>query len=125
LVLGTGGSSKAVQYVLKKLGIDFLLVSRRPSPQAGVITYTMIDEVIMKEYTIIINCTPSGLYPNISDCPSIPYGLISGHHYLFDLIYQPEKSLFLQKGEQNGALIKNGHEMLVIQAEESWKIWNA
>lgn len=125
LVLGTGGLSKAVQYVLNKLHISYLLVTRNEQLKPGHINYHGIDEKIMNEYTIIINCTPAGLYPDINQCPSIPYHFISKDHYLFDLIYQPEKTLFLQKGEERGALIQNGHEMLIIQAEESWKIWSS
>lgn len=124
LILGTGGSSKAVQYVLKKLNINFLLVTRSNELKAGMINYPMIDETIMNEYTIIINCTPAGLYPKVNECPQIPYQHISEKHYLFDLVYAPEKTLFLQKGEKKGAVIQNGYEMLIIQAEESWKIWN-
>lgn len=124
LVLGTGGSSKAVQYVLKKLGIGYLLVTRGNQSNEGLINYSMINDSIMNDYTIIINCTPAGLYPAINEYPLIPYHLITAGHYLFDLIYQPEKTVFLAKGEQRGATIKNGQEMLIIQAEESWKIWN-
>jgi shikimate dehydrogenase len=124
LVLGTGGSSKAVQYVLQKLKIDYLLVTRNTELAPKMINYSMVDERMLNEYTVIINCTPLGMYPNITQCPSLPYQLLSDKHFLFDLIYQPGKTLFLQKGEQQGAVVKNGYEMLVIQAEESWKIWN-
>lgn len=124
LVLGTGGSSKAVEFVLQKLGIDYLLVTRNENPSAGMINYFMIDKALINEYKIIINCTPAGMFPNENECPSIPYQLISKENYLFDLVYNPEKTLFLKKGEQNGAAIKNGYDMLVMQAEESWRIWN-
>lgn len=124
LILGTGGSSKAVQYVLKKLNIDFLLVTRSQQMNTGVINYSMIDEEIMNDHQVIINCTPVGLYPDVNEFPEIPYQFISDTHYLFDLIYKPEKTLFLQKGEEKGAVIENGYEMLIIQAEESWRIWN-
>jgi shikimate dehydrogenase len=124
LILGTGGSSKAVQYVLKKLGIDFLLVTRSAQPANGLIHYSMVDERTLKDYQVIINCTPAGMYPNEDQYPQLPYQFITEEHYLFDLVYKPEKSIFLQKGEEKGAAIKNGYEMLVIQAEESWKIWN-
>ncbi|MDQ6757729.1 MAG: shikimate dehydrogenase [Bacteroidota bacterium] len=124
LVLGTGGSSKAVQFVLKKFHMDFLLVTRNEELKTGVINYSMIDELILNEYTVIINCTPVGLYPNVDVCPALPYQFISDKHYLFDLIYQPEKTWFLKNGEEKNAIIKNGYEMLVIQAEESWRIWN-
>jgi shikimate dehydrogenase len=125
LVLGTGGSSKAVQYVLKQLKIDFLLVSRDKSNIPNCITYDDIDEKIIIEYTIIINCSPVGMTPNEHVAPAIPYNLLLANHLLYDLIYAPEKTLFLQKGESYGCTIKNGFEMLVIQAEENWKIWNA
>ena len=124
LVLGTGGASKAVQYVLKKLAIDFLVVTRNEHLKAGQINYSMIDERIMNEYFIIINCTPIGMSPKENDCPEIPYEYIQPNHYLYDLVYKPKKTQFLQKGEQKGAIIQNGYEMLLIQAEASWKIWN-
>lgn len=124
LVLGTGGAAKAVQYVLSKLSIEFLVVSRAENLQTGYINYKMIDEKIMKEYSIIINCSPVGMSPNENACPNIPYHSINAQHYLYDLVYKPSKTLFLQKGEENGALVQNGYEMLLIQAEASWKIWN-
>ena len=125
LVLGTGGSSKAVQYVLNQIGIPFLLVSRDKGNLPYCIDYAELSEDIMKEHTIIINCTPIGMSPNENEMPSIPYDLLSQKHLLYDLIYSPEKTLFLQEGERKGCAIKNGFEMLVIQAEENWKIWNA
>ena len=124
LILGTGGSSKAVQYVLRKSGIDFLLVTRSKKQGDGIIEYSMIDEEMLNDHQIIINCTPAGMFPNDNECPQIPYQFISNKHYLFDLVYKPEKTLFLKKGEDKGAIIQNGYEMLLIQAEESWKIWN-
>ena len=125
LVLGTGGASKAVQYVLKKLGIDFLVVSRSEQLKNGFIHYKDIDQKIMDEYTIIINCTPVGMSPNENAAPEIPYHLISTEHYLYDLVYKPAKTLFLERGEQQGATVQNGYDMLLIQAEASWKIWNS
>ncbi len=124
LVLGTGGASKAVQYVLKKLGIDFLVVSRNESAQTGFIQYKEISTTVINEYTVIINCTPLGMSPEEDTCPDIPYLLLTASHYLFDLVYKPAKTLFLQKGEKQGATICNGFEMLIIQAEENWRIWN-
>ncbi len=124
LVLGTGGSSNAVQYVLRNLGMEFLLVSTTHQPSPEIISYSMINKNIMVEHTLIINCTPVGMEPNISDFPNLPYQFISHEHYLFDLIYNPEKTSFLKKGEQRGAIIQNGYEMLMVQAEESWNIWN-
>ena len=125
LVLGTGGSSKAVQYVLNQIGIPFLLVSRDKGDLPNCINYAELGKDIMKEHSIIINCTPIGMSPNVNEMPSIPHDLLSEKHLLYDLIYSPEKTLFLQEGERKGCAIKNGFEMLVIQAEENWKIWNA
>ncbi len=125
LVLGTGGASKAVQFVLKKLNITFLVVSRSESFKNNVINYSMLSESIMKEYSVIINCTSAGMWPEVNDYPDIPYNLVTSNHYFFDLIYKPAKTLFLLKAEERGATIKNGYDMLIIQAEESWKLWNA
>lgn len=124
LVLGTGGSSKAVQYVLQKLGIQFLLVTRSENTGAGFINYDMIDEQTMQSYPVIVNCSPSGMSPNDHTCPNLPYQFISPQHFLYDLVYKPAKTLFLQKGEERGAQIQNGYEMLILQAEASWEIWN-
>jgi shikimate dehydrogenase len=124
LILGTGGSSKAVEFVLRKLGIAYLLVTRNEKLEEEMINYSKINEEIINEYKIIINCTPAGMYPNTDECPLIPYQYLSKEHYLFDLVYNPEKTLFLKRGEEKGATIKNGYEMLVLQAEESWRIWN-
>ncbi len=124
LVLGNGGSSKAVQFVLQRLNIDYLLVTRNKELEPGTINYSMVDEAMLNDYKVIINCTPVGMYPNENECPQLPYQFLSKENYLFDLIYNPEKSLFLKQGEQQGAAIENGYDMLLIQAEESWKIWN-
>ena len=122
LILGTGGGSKAVQYVLKKMGIEFLLVSRSKNQQH--IQYQDINEFICAEYSIIVNATPIGMAPNVDDFPEIPYHLLNTKHLLFDLIYNPEETMFLKKGKAAGTQIKNGYEMLLIQAEANWKIWN-
>lgn len=124
LILGNGGAAEAVKFVLNKLGIAFKVISRQLHTGSH-LTYKEITEQIIVEYSLIINTTPLGTYPKIDECPSIPYQFLSSQHYLFDLVYNPEKTLFLQKGEQQGAIIKNGYDMLVIQAEESWKIWNS
>lgn len=124
LILGNGGAADAVKYVLQKLGIDYKVVSRQLHNSSH-LTYSDLNEVIISEYKLIINTTPLGTYPQTDECPYIPYQYVSPQHYLFDLVYNPEKTLFLQKGEQEGAIIKNGYDMLVIQAEESWKIWNS
>jgi len=122
LVLGTGGASKAVIYVLKKLEIDALIVSR--TPVEGQLSYSDITKEIVKNHTIIINCTPLGTFPDIHNCPDIPYQDITDDHLLFDLIYNPVKTRFLVKGEKKGAAISNGLKMLELQAEKSWEIWN-
>ncbi len=124
LVLGTGGASKAVQYVLKKLGIVFLVVSRNGNKGDDFIQYDQITNDIIQEYNIIINATPLGMSPGDDTCPDIPYSLLTTDHYLYDLVYRPAKTLFLQKGEEHGSVINNGYEMLIIQAEANWKIWN-
>ncbi len=122
LVLGTGGASKAVQYALKQLNIDFLLVSRRK--QQNQLGYENVGEDTIRARLIIINTTPLGMYPNTNQDPPIPYKAITSHHLLYDLIYNPAKTKFLQHGEAQGAQIMNGYEMLLAQAEESWRIWN-
>lgn len=123
LVLGTGGASKAVVYGLNKLGIEPTLVSRTPAQ--GMLGYDLLSKDIMDEHAVIVNCTPLGTFPNIQTCPEIPYKYIGGRHLLYDLVYNPAKTLFLQKGEAAGAIVKNGLEMLHLQAEAGWKIWNS
>ena len=123
LILGTGGASKAVEYVLKKLGISFQYVSRNKS--ANTINYDELDEHIIHHSKLIINSTPLGMYPDIENSPDIPYDFITDKHLLYDLIYNPEETQFLKKGKQHGAQTKNGLEMLYLQAEKSWKIWNS
>ena len=123
LVLGTGGSSNAVQYALQQLGLAYQLVSRQKS--AATITYTELDAAVLNDYTVIINTTPVGMFPNTDAAPDLPYHLLSSEHLLFDLIYNPEKTVFLQKGAERGAAIANGYAMLLLQAEESWRIWNS
>lgn len=125
LVLGTGGASKAVQYVLKKKSIDFLVVTRKEVLKEGFIHYNNIDQKIAGEFKIIINCTPVGMSPNENVAPEIPYHFLTPEHYLYDLVYKPDKTLFLQKAVEMGATIQNGYDMLLIQAEASWKIWNS
>ncbi len=123
LVLGTGGAAKAVHYALELLGIDFTIVSR--TKKEGILSYEDLNKEIMQEHLLIINTSPVGMFPKVDEAPQIPYEFITSNHYLFDLVYNPEKTLFLQKGEERGALICNGYEMLVLQAEESWRIWNS
>ena len=124
LILGTGGAAKAVEYVMQELGIDYLIATRKKEISDKQINYDDIDKSLIQSHTLIINTTPSGMFPKVDECPNIPFQFLTPGHYLFDLVYNPAKTLFLQRGEQHGATIKNGEEMLVIQAEESWKIWN-
>ena len=122
LLLGSGGASKAIKYVLKKLNINHTTVSRESGKSDY--TYEDIDEALIKKNKIIINCSPVGTFPEIKNCPKIPYEYLSKEHILYDLVYNPIKTLFLKKGDQIGCKTKNGLEMLEIQANESWKIWN-
>lgn len=123
LILGTGGASKAVAYVFQKNNISFQFVSRKPHSILE-ISYESLTQEMIESHTIIVNCSPLGTSPNIEKFPDIPYQFINNQHLLYDLIYNPEKTLFLSKGKNQGAIIKNGLEMLQLQAEESWKIWN-
>jgi len=123
LVLGTGGASKAVMKALGNLGIDAMLVSRNPE-EKGEISYNDLDEDVMDSYKIVINTTPIGTYPNIEGCPAIPFEWITSRHLLFDLVYNPEVTEFLRQGTARGATIKNGLEMLHLQALAAWEIWN-
>jgi shikimate dehydrogenase len=122
LVLGNGGATAAIVFVLRKLGIEPKIVSRQ-LPKDSSILYKDLDQHLMNEHLLIINTTPAGMYPDTNSYPDIPYGMITSRHFLFDLIYNPAKTEFLRKGEIKGATIKNGEEMLAIQAEENWKIW--
>jgi shikimate dehydrogenase len=123
LVLGTGGAAKAVHYALKELGIAPAAVSR--SKGTGGFTYEELTREILENYLLIVNTTPLGMFPNVDEAPSLPYDYLTPRHLLYDLTYNPAKTLFLQKGEERGALICNGQEMLELQAEESWRIWNS
>ncbi|WP_431122339.1 shikimate dehydrogenase family protein [Flagellimonas flava] len=122
LILGTGGASKAIRFVLDALGIAHRFVSR--SKKENQFTYKELDREIMEDHTVIINCTPLGTYPNINEKPDIPYSFILEKHLLFDLIYNPQKTAFLASGEAQGAAICNGQKMLEFQAEKAWEIWN-
>lgn len=121
LVLGSGGASKAVQYALKELLLDCKVVSR--TPKRIQLSYAQLTKKIMQEYTFIINCTPLGTTPNTSEFPEVPYHLLGPQHLVFDLIYNPEETIFLSKAKAQGAQTKNGYEMLLFQADASWKIW--
>jgi shikimate dehydrogenase len=122
LILGTGGSSKAVQEALNRLNLPFHLVSR--NKEKGQYTYQDLNAQVIKEHRLIINTTPLGMHPDTETYPPIPYEHITKHHWVYDLIYNPARTLFLQKAEMRDAHIKNGLEMLYLQAEKSWNIWN-
>ena len=122
LILGTGGAAKAVAYALEQLGIFYTYVSREATENT--IEYSRINATTFDNYQIIINCTPLGTSPNIKEFPPIPYTFFTEKHIAFDLIYNPEETQFLKKAKKKGAVIKNGKEMLIFQAEKAWKIWN-
>ena len=122
LILGTGGASKAIVYGLRKLGISSVFVSR--TKKEGMLTYDELMPEIVQEFTVIINCTPVGMFPHTDACPALPYECLTGKHLLFDLIYNPEETLFMKKGAAQGAITKNGLEMLLLQAIGAWSIWN-
>ena len=123
LILGTGGASKAVKFVLEELGIEFLFVSRNNKGK-GIITYRELTNEIINNHHLIINTSPLGMFPDINSCPEIPCHAITDRHILYDLVYNPEKTLFLTKGGQKKATLLNGLPMLHLQAEKSWEIWN-
>jgi shikimate dehydrogenase len=123
LILGNGGAAEAVKFVLHKLNIRYKVVSRKLHDGSH-LTYADLNEQIIKAHQLIINTTPLGTFPNVNECPAIPYQYLTTQHFLFDLVYNPAQTLFLQKGEGQGAATQNGYDMLVIQAEESWKIWD-
>lgn len=121
LILGTGGASKAIFHGLKNLNIESKFVSR--TPKEGMLTYQDITSEVMQEYKVIVNCTPVGMYPNVDVCPDIPYEYITPNHLLYDLLYNPDETLFMKKGAEHGAIVKNGLEMLLLQAFNAWEIW--
>lgn len=123
LILGTGGASKAIRFVLEELGIAYSYVSR--TKKKNQFTYQELNQEIIESHTLIINSTPLGTYPNINEKPPIPYSHLGKKHFLFDLIYNPEKTAFLAAGHKKGAIICNGLKMLKLQAEKSWEIWNS
>jgi len=122
LVLGTGGAAKAVEVVLRDLGISYWLVSRNPLGSG--LTYADLTPQLLAAHPLIINATPLGTYPNVDECPAIPYESLTPQHYLFDLIYNPRETLFMQRGAAAGAQVQNGFDMLCRQAEAAWDIWN-
>lgn len=122
LILGTGGASKAINFGLKSLGLQTLFVSRHPHD--GAISYDDVTPEIIKEYPVIVNCTPVGMYPHADACPKLPYEAMDIHTLLYDLIYNPDETLFMKKGREHGATVKNGLEMLLLQAFASWEFWH-
>jgi len=123
LLLGNGGAARAVKCVLDKLGIEYILVTRKAGRDH--VLFKDLTKKMMQEHTLIINTTPVGTSPHVDECPPIPYEHITADHLLYDLIYNPEQTLFLTKGLEQGAAIKNGYEMLLLQAEKSWEIWKS
>lgn len=122
LILGTGGASRAIRVGLTKLGLEWKYVSR--TAKDGMLSYSQLTQEVMDEYTVIVNCSPVGMYPHNSDFPAIPYHLLSSRHLLYDLVYNPEQTQFMVRGAQHGATVKNGLEMLHLQAIASWEFWN-
>jgi len=122
LILGTGGASKAINYGLKALGLETVYVSRYERPDT--IQYDKITPDVVREYNVIVNCTPVGMYPHSDECPKLPYEAMDERNILYDLIYNPDETLFMKRGAQYGAQTKNGLEMLLLQAFASWEFWN-
>jgi shikimate dehydrogenase len=122
LILGTGGASKAVRYVLKELGISYKLVSRKP--KTDWLTYSDITPQLLKDSPLIINTTPLGMFPNIDGCPTLPFEAINGNHLVFDMVYNPLQTILLKKSADAGANTLNGYQMLILQAEKSWEYWS-
>lgn len=124
LILGTGGASKAVKFFFEKAGIEYLSATTKDVFDKNEISYSDIDVRLMQDSLIIVNATPLGMFPKVETCPEIPYHLITSDHILYDLVYNPEETLFLEKGKAQGAKTKNGLEMLHLQALRAWEIWN-
>ena len=123
LVLGTGGAAKAIAHGLKSLGIEPIYVSR--TKKDGVLTYDELTPEIIEKYQVIVNTTPAGMYPHVDTCPDIPYHLLTPQHLCYDVVYNPEVTLFMKKSQEQGAMVKNGLEMLILQALAAWEIWNS
>ena len=123
LILGTGGASRAVRVGFERLGIDWTYVSRTPAK--GRFTYEELTPEILQNYQVVVNCSPVGMYPNKDACPAIPYEALIPGHLLFDVVYNPEETLFMKRGAEQGAVVKNGLEMLYLQAVASWEFWNS
>jgi shikimate dehydrogenase len=125
LILGTGGASKAIKYILDKLQVEYVSASIEEQLFDMEIRYNQVTPELLKEYLIVIHATPIGTFPNVDNCPDIPYGAIGSNHVMYDLVYNPEETLFLKKGKEQGAKTKNGLEMLHKQALRAWEIWNS
>lgn len=125
LILGTGGASKAVKYLFNRMGIGYLSATTKAERAEKEIGYDELTEALMQEYLIVVNATPLGTFPKVDTCPDIPYRHITPDHVLYDLVYNPEETLFLKKGKLQGARTKNGLEMLHLQAIRAWEIWNS
>ncbi len=123
LILGTGGAAKAVHHVLtKKLGLETVFVSRYQRPDTAL--YEAVTPEVVRDYEVIVNCTPCGMFPHTAECPPLPYEAMTSNNLLYDLLYNPSETLFMRKGAQHGATVKNGLEMLLLQAFASWEFWN-
>ena len=122
LILGTGGASKAIDYGLRSLGLGTVFVSRYERP--GTVQYDKLKPEDVKEYNVIVNCTPLGMYPKTEECPLLPYEAMDSNNLLYDLIYNPDETMFMKMGKKYGATVKNGLEMLLLQAFASWEFWN-
>ena len=122
LILGTGGASKAIDYGLKSLGLETVFVSRFERPET--IQYDKITPAVVQEYNVIVNCTPLGMFPHTEECPQLPYEAMDSHTILYDLIYNPDETMFMKRGAERGANVKNGLEMLLLQAFASWEFWH-
>lgn len=125
LILGTGGASKAVAYALKKVGVEVYFVSTSPKKNENTFSYSELNEVIMNAFKLIVNTTPLGTFPKVEEFPDLPYHLLTPQHLAYDLVYNPEQTLFLKKAREMGAITVNGLSMLHLQAEKSWEIWNS
>ena len=123
LVLGTGGAAKAIAHGLKSLGVEPIYVSR--TKKDSVLTYNELTPEIIKKYQVIVNTTPAGMYPHVDTCPDIPYHLLTPQYLCYDVVYNPEVTLFMKKSQEQGAVVKNGLEMLILQALAAWEIWNS
>lgn len=121
LILGTGGAAKAINFGLKSLGIETVFVSRYERP--GTVLYQNLTPEDIQEYNVIVNCTPCGMFPHTNECPNLPYEAMDSHTLLYDLIYNPDETMFMHKGRERGATVKNGLEMLLLQAFASWEFW--